>query len=199
MSDTNIQILRDNKRTHSFGGRGTLIDYEYVIENSVHYEFSGADYYPGSKELTNPDAVRTFFPETWIWLNTTTGDSGVAVVSEVVPDTITSWVASAFALNAQTGLGVSDSNAMLIVFKPFFVSLNLPYSVVRGEQLGLQVVVFNYLKKPLNVVVKLETKSGLAGIFGLPRIPTEQFLTIFWCHQMMQSPSLLLLFPLSLG
>ena len=30
-------------------------------------------------------------------------------------------------------------------FKPFFVSLNLPYSVVLGEQLVLQANVFNYL------------------------------------------------------
>ena len=30
------------------------------------------------------------------------------------------------------------------VFQSFFVSLNLPYSVVRGEELALQVTVFNY-------------------------------------------------------
>ena len=30
------------------------------------------------------------------------------------------------------------------VFQSFFVSLNLPYSVVRGEEVALQVTVFNY-------------------------------------------------------
>ena len=39
----------------------------------------------------------------------------------------------------------------LRAFKPFFVSLGLPYSVIRGEQLALQVVVFNYLETALNV------------------------------------------------
>lgn len=32
----------------------------------------------------------------------------------------------------------------LQVFQSFFVSLNLPYSVVRGEEVALQVTVFNY-------------------------------------------------------
>ena len=30
------------------------------------------------------------------------------------------------------------------MFQSFFVSLNLPYSVVRGEEVALQVTVFNY-------------------------------------------------------
>jgi len=44
---------------------------------------------------------------------------------------------------------------MLIIqveaFKPFFVSLNLPYSVVRGEELALQANVFNYMSQDLDV------------------------------------------------
>ena len=30
------------------------------------------------------------------------------------------------------------------MFQSFFVSLNLPYSVVSGEEVALQVTVFNY-------------------------------------------------------
>ena len=32
---------------------------------------------------------------------------GIADISAVVPDTITTWVASAYAMNRQTGLGVA--------------------------------------------------------------------------------------------
>jgi len=39
----------------------------------------------------------------------------------------------------------------LIVFKPFFLSLNLPYAVIRGEEFGLQITVFNYLSSELQV------------------------------------------------
>ena len=36
---------------------------------------------------------------------------GRATINTTVPDTITSWVASAFAVNSQTGLGVSPTSA----------------------------------------------------------------------------------------
>ena len=42
------------------------------------------------------------------------------------------------------------------VFKPFFISLNLPYSVIRGEEFALQVNVFNYLKKDVNVSIQTQ-------------------------------------------
>ena len=32
-------------------------------------------------------------------------------ISTVIPDTITSWIASAFAVNSVSGLGVASSNA----------------------------------------------------------------------------------------
>lgn len=39
----------------------------------------------------------------------------------------------------------------LTVFKQFFLSTTLPYSVIRGEEFGLQVTVFNYMSIQLNV------------------------------------------------
>ena len=37
----------------------------------------------------------------------------------------------------------------MTVFKSMFVSLNLPYSVVRGEEFALVATVFNYLEDDL--------------------------------------------------
>ncbi|XP_065833656.1 CD109 antigen-like [Oscarella lobularis] len=154
-------------------------DYDYFFRGGVEY-FDGGDLAfaapfggggggaappSGSQELITPERVRTFFPETWLWTNATTDGSGAATLNSIVPDTITSWVASAFAINGQTGLGVPSSTASLRAFKPFFVSLGLPYSVIRGEQLALQVVVFNYLETALNVRITLEAKSGISGVF----------------------------------
>ena len=67
-----------------------------------------------------------------------------------VPDTITSWIASAFAMSDASGLGVSKPTS-LKVFQPFFVSLTLPYSVIRGEEVSIITTVFNYEKKCLTV------------------------------------------------
>jgi len=55
--------------------------------------------------------------------------------------------------NLSITIGKSDPRKLQIcdfvgpqvqVFQSFFVSLNLPYSVVRGEEVALQVTVFNY-------------------------------------------------------
>lgn len=39
----------------------------------------------------------------------------------------------------------------LTVFKDFFLSLNLPASIIRGEELLLEVVLFNYLPHDIEV------------------------------------------------
>lgn len=62
-----------------------------------------------------------------------------------MPDTITSWVISGFSLSPSKGLGLTKSPKTLKVYQPFFISLNLPYSVKRGEVVALPVIVFNYL------------------------------------------------------
>lgn len=108
--------------------------------------------------------VRNVFPETWLWTNKSTGADGTATISTTVPDTITSWVASAFAVSPTAGLGVSSDTAKLKVFRPFFVSLNLPYSVVRGEQVVLQAIVFNYMQTDQDVRVTLAQSQDFSNI-----------------------------------
>lgn len=62
-----------------------------------------------------------------------------------MPDTITSWVISGFSINPDKGLGLTHTPKTLKVYQPFFISLNLPYSVKRGEIVALPVILFNYL------------------------------------------------------
>ncbi|PIC54696.1 hypothetical protein B9Z55_003841 [Caenorhabditis nigoni] len=102
-----------------------------------------------------PPTVRKFFPHTWIWsdLNSTSGEVEMEVQA---PDTITSWVASTFAINEENGLGVSPTSSKLRVFRPFFIQLNLPYAVRRGEKFALLVLVFNYMEKEQDVTVTLK-------------------------------------------
>ena len=69
-----------------------------------------------------------------------------------VPDTITSWIASAFAMSDSAGLGISKPTS-LKVFQSFFVSLTRPYSVIRGEEVSIIATVFNYESKCLTVSV----------------------------------------------
>lgn len=77
--------------------------------------------------------------------------SGEVEMEIEAPDTITSWVASTFAINEENGLGVAPTTSKLRVFRPFFIQLNLPYAVRRGEKFALLVLVFNYMEKEQDV------------------------------------------------
>lgn len=68
----------------------------------------------------------------------------------MVPDTITKWQAVIFCTSQSSGFGLSPTVG-LTAFKPFFVDLTLPYSVVRGESFRLAATIFNYLKDCIRV------------------------------------------------
>uniref|UniRef100_A0A803T9M7 CD109 molecule n=1 Tax=Anolis carolinensis TaxID=28377 RepID=A0A803T9M7_ANOCA len=80
-------------------------------------------------------------------------------VNVTVPDTITSWVASAFVISENLGFGVIKMPIELEVFQKFFMSLNLPHTVTRGEHFMLEVNVFNYMKENTEVTVTLDTSD----------------------------------------
>jgi len=85
----------------------------------------------------------------WLLLVCLNRDSGSVNVEKTVPDTITKWAAGAFCVSS-VGFGVAP-NVALVAFQPFFVSLTLPYSVIRGEVFTLKATVFNYLSKCIMV------------------------------------------------
>ncbi|XP_052280943.1 CD109 antigen-like [Dreissena polymorpha] len=87
--------------------------------------------------------VRTDFPETWLW-SSKKAVNGQANFPAIAPDTITDFVANAFAIHPVSGLGVAPVTSNMSVFLPFFVNLQLPYSVIRGELAVIQANVFNY-------------------------------------------------------
>lgn len=60
-----------------------------------------------------------------------------------------------FALDPINGIGLTQQPKHLRVFKPFFVSVDLPYSVKRGEVLSVPIVVFNYMDRSTNAEVTL--------------------------------------------
>ncbi|XP_069099094.1 alpha-2-macroglobulin-like protein 1 isoform X2 [Pleurodeles waltl] len=100
-----------------------------------------------------PQTVRTFFPETWLWSLVQVDASGKTNVEVTLPDTITRWDSMTFC-TASKGFGLSTT-ASVTAFKPFFVDLTLPYSVVRGESFPLKATVFNYLKQCIMVQTTL--------------------------------------------
>ncbi|ESO03866.1 hypothetical protein HELRODRAFT_191787 [Helobdella robusta] len=130
----------------SFAGKKSLSS---TTTHASHYNLNS-----NNNNMDSP-TPREDFPETWIWSDLTVDENGRQKLELKVPDTITSWSASAFATHSQMGLGVVDGPVEVKVAKPLFVSLNLPYSITRGEEFPLQANVFNYFDQDVEVVVKL--------------------------------------------
>lgn len=76
-------------------------------------------------------------------LNYYKSENGLIRKKEKVPDTITDWLLDAYCVSNSSGLGISETKT-LKVFQPLFVSVNLPYSVVRGESFPVKATIFNY-------------------------------------------------------
>ncbi|XP_017749735.1 PREDICTED: alpha-2-macroglobulin-like protein 1 [Rhinopithecus bieti] len=107
-----------------------------------------------SSRQAEDSQVRQYFPETWLWDLFPIGNSGKEAVHVTVPDTITEWKAMSFCTSQLRGFGLSPTVG-LTAFKPFFVDLTLPYSVVRGESFRLTATIFNYLKECIRVQTDL--------------------------------------------
>uniref|UniRef100_G1SR15 CD109 antigen n=1 Tax=Oryctolagus cuniculus TaxID=9986 RepID=G1SR15_RABIT len=122
----------------------------FVEENDGNmvdiHDFSSVDY----------PHVRKHFPETWIWIDTHMGSKTDQEFEVTVPDSITSWVANAFVISEDLGLGLTTAPVELQAFQPFFIFLNLPYSLIRGEEFALEVTIFSYLKDAIEVKVIIE-------------------------------------------
>uniref|UniRef100_A0A671WG83 Alpha-2-macroglobulin domain-containing protein n=1 Tax=Sparus aurata TaxID=8175 RepID=A0A671WG83_SPAAU len=103
------------------------------------------------EDISPIETVRTFFPETWIWDLVEVGESGTKDVPFTVPDTITTWETEAFCLSPQ-GFGLAPHKEIK-VFQPFFLELNLPYSIIQGEHFELKATTFNYLSSCIMVTV----------------------------------------------
>ncbi|XP_062051412.1 alpha-2-macroglobulin-like protein 1 [Lepus europaeus] len=123
---------------------------------------AGDGLHPEAFKLSSPSLqdsqVRQYFPETWLWDLLPIGHSGKEAVHVTVPDAITQWKAMMFCTSQSQGFGLSPTVG-LTAFKPFFVALTLPYSIVRGESFRLTATIFNYLKDCIRVQTNL-AKSG---------------------------------------
>jgi type II secretory pathway pseudopilin PulG len=105
---------------------------------------------------TSPQArVREWFPETLLWRpELITDDNGHASLTIDLADSITDWRLSTSAVSAAGQLGAAEQP--IRVFQPFFVDLNLPVSLTRGDEIAVPAVVYNYLDKPLSIELHLD-------------------------------------------
>ncbi|XP_062857949.1 CD109 antigen [Trichomycterus rosablanca] len=139
ITDANLESM--NIYPEAF--RPMMMNDMVAMDSAASTSMSGAD-----------PRQRRNFPETWLWLDVDMRESTTSALTVTVPDSMTSWVATAFVISENLGLGIS-SPAELSVSQDFFISLTLPVYLIRGELLLLQVSLFNYMDQDQEVVVKV--------------------------------------------
>ncbi|MFO0844740.1 MAG: alpha-2-macroglobulin family protein [Gemmataceae bacterium] len=110
-----------------------------------------ADSGPGAE----PARLREYFPETLLWQpSLITDDHGRATLELSLADSITTWRLTASGSSRAGRLG--GVSAPLRVFQDFFVDLDLPVALTRGDEVAFPVAVYNYLKTPQTVTLTLK-------------------------------------------
>jgi hypothetical protein len=114
----------------------------------------------------SPPRIRQLFPETLLWKpELITDDQGRATLDISLADSITTWRLAASAVTADGRLG--STQLPLKVFQPFFADLNLPLALTRGDEVGVPVVVYNYLDRPQTVTLTLAAAPWFAALDNL--------------------------------
>ncbi|XP_074747321.1 complement C5 isoform X2 [Strix uralensis] len=106
--------------------------------------------------------VRSYFPESWLWEVHQVSPRS-KTLSITLPDSLTTWEIQ--------GVGISDKGICVAaplevqVVKDIFLSIHVPYSVVRGEQIELKGSVYNYKASAIKFCVKISAGNGICS-FG---------------------------------
>jgi uncharacterized protein YfaS (alpha-2-macroglobulin family) len=112
-----------------------------------------------SKRGADPQVrVREYFPETLHWEpQLITDEHGRARLVVPGADSITTWRMITQAVSARGQLG--STATPVTVFQDFFVDIDFPVSLTQGDAVSVPVAVYNYLKEPQTVRLKVDRED----------------------------------------
>ncbi|XP_053137809.1 complement C5 isoform X2 [Hemicordylus capensis] len=106
--------------------------------------------------------IRSYFPESWLWeVHQVPGSKALSVT---LPDSLTTWEIQGVGISDQ-GICVADP-LQVAVSKEVFLSVHIPYSVVRGEQIELRGSVYNYKNSRIRFCTKVSVGEGICLFQG---------------------------------
>uniref|UniRef100_A0A8C7L3S7 Complement C4B (Chido/Rodgers blood group) n=1 Tax=Oncorhynchus kisutch TaxID=8019 RepID=A0A8C7L3S7_ONCKI len=109
---------------------------------------------------TTNQQIRRSFPPSFAF--TVVDINGKGSHTMALPDSITTWEIQAVSLSASHGICVAEPHEFR-VFKKVFVSLRLPYSVKRFEQMSIAPVVYNYWDQAAQIALHMERNDKLCS------------------------------------
>jgi uncharacterized protein YfaS (alpha-2-macroglobulin family) len=101
-----------------------------------------------------------------------TGPDGTASIDVGMADSNTQWRVSSSANSPDGKLGGGQSG--VTVFQDFFVDINFPATLTRGDQVSFPVAVYNYLPDPQTVQLDLQPEGWYTALGGTSTTVTLQ-------------------------
>ncbi|KFB37487.1 hypothetical protein ZHAS_00004708 [Anopheles sinensis] len=93
--------------------------------------------------FANPIQYRNDFAESFLWKNLSLQHSDQITLVERIPDTMTTWYLTGFAVHPEYGFGIVKQPVEFTTKKSFYIVDHLPYSIKRGEVVELSFTIFS--------------------------------------------------------
>lgn len=124
-------------------------------ENMVSTSYSFPDYYLGGADKDGSESkVRKNFPDTAYWSpDIRTNSAGVATISMLVPDSLTTWRTTARAITGDTQVGWAVQKVKAA--KDLIVRLQAPRFITQNDQLSIGAALHNYTDRSQRVQLRL--------------------------------------------
>lgn len=120
---------------------------------------------PSGQDQDDP-RVRSWFPETMIWLPEVTAEDGKLEHRFEVPDSITTWRINTW---AHTDDGqFTESQTQLVAHQPVFVEVEVPQNLIVGDSLQIPVRIVNDSDSEVSLSLSARTTGGMRYEGGLP-------------------------------
>ncbi|XP_063601843.1 CD109 antigen-like [Penaeus indicus] len=89
----------------------------------------------------------------WLWLDINIGHKGHEQNLVEMPKVDDPYVLNAFSVSKEYGFGLAPVPQWYSIIPPVYVSLEMPDSCRRGEQIGMRVMVFNNIEQELLILL----------------------------------------------
>lgn len=99
--------------------------------------------------------IQRQYENVWLWKDVNIGPHGRNIFRIDVPKTPVHWMITAFGVSPTTGFGMLPHALEYIAVLPFYINIEMPDQCKQGEQIGIRVSVFNYMRHHIEATVIL--------------------------------------------
>jgi hypothetical protein len=129
--------------------------FESVVRDSKPRPLTKPEPAPPVSDRAEPARIREYFPETLSWQpQLITDAAGRARVTLPAADSITSWRMLLNGVARNGALGYEQAH--LRVFQDFFVDIDFPVALTKGDRVHVPVAIYNYLREPQAIAVRVQ-------------------------------------------